>query len=151
MTEDQFENLVALTGHMDLRFNAGFEDTETPCPHVTWTGTITFGDDVYAITYEPTAPPEVDGDWFQVEEIWRVHDLAAVETADGVATVCEGDGLMWGVDKGKVDSTKGHADGTVQFVDPEGPFDQEMVGREVHWSGVFSDSQTGFAGPIRID
>jgi len=151
MTEDQFENLAAVAGRMDLNFNSGFQDTETPCPEITWTGVITFGDDVYAIAYEPTAPPEIDGDAFQFEEIWRIYDLAAVETADGVAIACEGDGLMWGTDKGECDPTGCRAAGRVLFVDPDGPFDETLMGRSVHWNGVFSEGQSKFAGSIRID
>jgi len=151
MTEDQSENLVALTGHMDLRFNAGFEDTNTPCPHITWTGTIAFGDVVYAITYEPTAPLEIDGELFRFEEIWRIHDPADIEVEDGVATVCRGAGLVWGTDKGVGDPTAAHSDGTVSSVDADGPFDKELVGRTVRWAGDFSDNQLGFSGTFTID
>lgn len=151
MTGQQPKHPVALAGHMDLRFNSGFQNTDTSCPHITWTGVITFGDDVYAITYQPTGPPEIDGTVFRFEEIWRIHDLSGVETADSVAIACGGDGLMWGIDRGEVDSNEGHADGTVQFVDPDGPFDDVFIGRDTHWSGVFSEDRTGFAGPFRID
>ncbi len=151
MTEDQFENLVALTGHMDLAFNPGFEDTNTPCPHITWTGTITFGDVVYAITYEPTAPLENDGESLRFEEIWRIHDPADIEVEDGVATVCRGAGLVWGTDKGVGDPTAAHADGTVSFVDADGPFDEELVGRSTHWSGEYKQGQNGFSGPFHIN
>ena len=151
MTEEQLKHPVALVGHMDLRFNAGFQDTDTPCPHITWMGVITFGDDVYAITYEPTAPPKVDGDSFEFEEIWRILDLSDVVVVGGVATACGGVGLMWGTDKGEGNPTGGRAAGRVLFVDPNGPFDKTLTDRNVHWSGVFSEDKTEVAGPFRID
>ncbi|MEA3511157.1 MAG: hypothetical protein U9R51_06955 [Actinomycetota bacterium] len=57
---------------------------------------------------------------------------------------------MWGTDKADADSKGGHADGEVLFVDPDGPFDEELVGRSTHWSGDFGESQTKFSGPFRI-
>lgn len=151
MTNEPVEQFRTLVGHMDLRFNSGFQNTDTSCPHITWTGVVRFGDDVYAITYEPTGPPEIDGTVFRFEEIWRIHDLSGVETAEGVAITCGGDGLMWGTDKGEVDPNEGYADGTVQFVDPGGPFGDVFIGRDTHWSGAYSEDQTKFAGPFRID
>lgn len=151
MTEEPAEQFRTLVGHMDLRFNAGFEDADTPCPQITWTGVINFGDDAYAITYELTGPPEIDGDAFQFEEVWRILDLSNVEVTGGVATACGGVGLIWGTDKGEGDPTGCRAAGRVLFVDPDGPFDEVLTGRSVHWSGSFSDSQTKFTGPFQID
>lgn len=150
MTEEPVEQSWTLAGHMDLRFNAGFDDENTPCPRITWTGFITFGDDVYAITYEPTGTPETHGDTFRFEEIWRIHNLDDVQTVDGVATECGGDGLMWGTDKGEADPTIAQAAGAVLFVDPNGPFDETLTDRRSHWSGDFSDNQAKFAGSFRI-
>jgi hypothetical protein len=152
MTEGHLERFETLSGHMELRFNLGFEDPDTPYSQITWTGVITLRDGVFAITYEPTTPPTIDGDTFQVDEIWRIHDPADIEITDGVVKRCAGEGLIWGVDTATCGpGSNCRADGEIRIVTSEGPFDHMLTGHRVYWSGDLTEDRLGFSGTFSID
>jgi hypothetical protein len=60
---------------------------------------------------------------------------------------------MWGDEKGVESFPNLHAvaNGRVDWVDPDGPFDEALVGRNTHWSGVVADNLVYFTGTFRIN
>lgn len=137
-------------GDMDLDFNVGFFGPPALCSEVTWAGSITIDGVDYGMTFIPT-DDHFTGPVHHFEEIWQIH-AATFEFDGGVFTECNLPVVMAGLDVGiAAPNLNGVAHGTVEFVDPEGPFEDSLMGRRVHWSGVVSESGVQFAGPFRIN
>ncbi len=142
----------AVRGWMELQLNyQGLGNADTPCPHVAWVGTVDLGGVTYGISFEPAGPLIPAGDGVLFADTWRIHEVDDLEIVDGVVTICEGPGLMWGVDRGSaLLGVHARADGYVVWVDPNGPFDASFVGHHSKWSGNYTASGVGFVGPMKI-
>jgi hypothetical protein len=57
---------------------------------------------------------------------------------------------VWGYDAGVQSHVNAVANGTVEWVNPDGPFDEALTGRNIHWSGP-SDTPGEFSGWFRIN
>jgi len=142
-----------LVGSMDLDFNLGFGDAAAPCPDVTWAGNIDFDGDVHGMAFVPTAPPEIVGRAFHFEESWMVYAQPFAFTG-GVLSECD-DGnpvVLSGYDAGveSMASLIAVANGAVEWVDPDGPFDEALADRHVHWSGLVEANLVEFSGTWRV-
>ena len=142
-----------LVGSMDLDFNLGFGDAATACPDVTWAGNIDFDGDVHGMAFVPTAPPEIVKRAFHFEENWMIY-AQPFAFAGGVFSECD-DGIpvvLSGYDAGveSLASLIAVADGAVEWVDPGGPFDEALAGRNVHWSGLVEANLVEFSGTWKV-
>ena len=142
-------------GEMELYFNSGFNPMlEVPvgCSNITWAGVLEVDGDEYGITYEPFGRQDT-GKAYHFQEIWRIHN-DPFDFEGGVFTDCDAAVAMWGSNSGVASPNfKGVANGTVEDVTDDGPFDESLTGRHVHWSGAVGMNELGltFAGPFRIN
>ncbi len=138
-----------LEGWLVADFNVGFGVEDAPCPTVTWAGNITIDDEAYGMVFIPTAEPTVIMQAFHFVEQWIIYETP-LEYDGGVFEECDADDVaMWGYDGGVVSlaTLEAHANGTVEFVDPEGPFAGRLMAHGLRWSGLLSDSFLEFEGP----
>ena len=142
-----------LRGPLDTHFNQGFGDETTPCPHITWAGNVELNGVEYGFAWTPLGPLEARGQTLRVEEQWLIYESPFSFEGEAVFTECVEDISMWGDDKAVESVPNLHAvgNGQVGWVDPDGPFDQALVGRNAHWSGVVSDDMAHFPGTFRIN
>jgi hypothetical protein len=140
-----------MRGTMDLTLNLGPPDGSPPanCPEIAWLGTITFGDDVYDMTFVPVGTgkpfdedPNTSIHFF--EEIWTIYELGTFDyqftEIDGVhiLTACNDTDavpVLSGHDSGttSIKASRYRMNGEVDFAD--GPF-AGLEGHKVHMSGT---------------
>jgi hypothetical protein len=146
-----------LRGPLDTHFNLGFGNEMTPCPDITWAGTVQFGDEVYGLAWSPTSGlKEAGGSLHLAEERWMIYEEPFAFEGEDVFTECadeENAVVMSGYDKGVESLANLHAvgNGRVDWVHPDGPFDEALEGRNTHFSGVVSDDLLHFPGTFRIN
>lgn len=142
-----------LRGTLDTHFNLGFGDETTPCPHITWAGNIEFAGVEYGMAWTPLAPPKAVGQSFHVVERWMIYASPFTFAGEAVFTACDETVAMWGDEKAVESFPNLHAvgNGRVDWVNPGGPFDESLLGRNTHWSGVVSDDLLHFPGTFRIN
>jgi hypothetical protein len=142
---------ASLEGEQYIEFNLGFLEGGA-CEHITWTGEVTLNDVTYDISYEPIGD-RTTGMAFHFEEIVRIHERGAIVVDEfDVVTVCPEESLLWLENSGVVQpNLKALANGKVQYVDPGGPFDEDLVGATTHWRGTVSEDFLTFSGSFRIN
>jgi len=124
-----------LRGEMELYFNLGFGDTGTPCPGITWAGTIELDGATYGMTFTPTGAKDV-GRVHHFWEDWNIY-TSPFSFTGGVLTQCtSGDVVLAGRDNGITSpNDRYRMNGSVdQAAFPFGAWD----GRSVHMSGVIN-------------
>jgi hypothetical protein len=142
-----------LRGVLDTHFNLGFGDTTTPCPHITWAGNVELDGELYGLAWTPLGPPKIVGQSFHVDERWMIYESPFAFEGEDVFTECGQHVAMWGDEKAVESLANLHAvgNGQVDWVDPDGPFDTALEGRNTHWSGFVSDDLLHFPGTFRIN
>lgn len=142
-----------LRGPLDTHFNLGFGDVATPCAHITWAGNVELNGAEYGLAWTPVALPKAVGQSFHVEERWMIYESPFAFEGEAVFTECDKPVVMWGDEKAVESVPNLHAvgNGQVDWVDPNGPFDEALVGRNAHWSGVVTDDLLHFPGTFRIN
>jgi len=138
-----------LRGWIDADFNLGFGDEATPCPQITWVGNIDIDGVLYGFAWTPTAPLREVGKTIHFEDMWMIYESPFAYDG-GVFEECEAEMAVWGYDAGAASHVNAVANGTVEWVNPDGPFDEALTGRNIHWSGP-SGSSTEFSGWFRIN
>lgn len=133
-----------LRGEMDLSFNL----VAPECAGFTWVGTIDFHDahGPYGMAFVPLVPPRDDGLVVHFSDMWLIYDAPEMCPS--------GEPVMWGFDKGVQSnrSLQAVANGKILGVNSDF-FDDSMIGRNVHWSGVSDVSgypALEFGGPFRM-
>jgi hypothetical protein len=160
-----------LIGQQELYFNLdAFSPFEYQvCPGLAWYGKITFGEDEFGLAYVSSMAPKTKGETLHFADFWIIYEdsfdfqgpappVGFCETLPGFEPLGFpiGERLVMGVDKGKQANAtlRSVANGKVNFV-MEGHdfFGEELMGRNVHWSGVtnMSDFPITFAGPFRFN
>jgi len=125
-------------GVIDADFNAGFGNLATPCSEMSWYGTVDFGSEEYGLLWV-----SLGGDpgptLFRFADMWLLYEnYSFVVDGDGNLTECMGIPVIWGYDAGTMRFVDGwtDADGHVEWVDPDGPFPEELVGNRMMWRGT---------------
>lgn len=125
-------------GVIDAEFNAGFGDLSTPCSEMSWYGTVDFGSEEYGllwISLGGEAGPEL----FRFGDMWLLYEnYSFVVDEGGVLTECMGFPAIWGYDTGRMRFVDGwtRASGSVEYVAPDGPFDESLLGNRIEWRGT---------------
>jgi len=121
-----------LSGDMELNFNLGYDNPATPCPGITWAGTVELEGTTYGMAFYPTSAKDV-GATHHFDEIWVIYD-APFDFTGGVLTECvPGDIVLAGTDSGVTSpNSKYRMNGAVGSA--FAPF-AEWDGRNVHMSG----------------
>lgn len=140
-----------LRGWVDVDFNLGFGDPGTACPEITWVGNIDIDGVSYGFAWTPTSPLRETGGAIHYTDNWMIYE-SPFEYDGGVFEECDVGIALWGNDAGAASNANGHAvaNGTVEWVNPDGPFDEMLTGRNIHWSG-YEGGPTEFSGMFRIN
>lgn len=138
-----------LGGWIDADFNLGFGDAETPCPEITWVGNIDIDGVLYGFAWTPTSPLKEAGVSIHYTEKWMIYE-SPFEYDGGVFEECDVAVAVWGYDAGAASPVNAIGNGSVEWVNPDGPFDVMLLGRNVHWSGSLA-SPIEFSGMFRIN
>jgi hypothetical protein len=138
-----------LRGWIDADFNLGFGDEATPCPEITWVGNIDIDGVLFGFAWTPTSPLREAGQTIHYTDKWMIYE-SPFEYTGGVFEECDVEIALWGYDAGAGSPVNAVANGTVEWVNPDGPFDEMLTGRNIHWSGS-SASPIEFSGWFRIN
>ena len=125
-------------GVIDTDFNLGYGDPSTACSEFSWYGTIDFGAEEYGLLWTSLGL-EPGPELVRFGDIWLLYESYAFVVDDaGVLVECMGFPVMWGYDSGRMRVADGWvaAQGHVEYVAPDGPFDDGMVGNRIEWRGT---------------
>ena len=122
-----------------------------PCaeegPFLTWAGTVVIDGTTYGWADFPTGPSVEDGKFVYFEEYWTIFALNGESVTPEIAcdasrVVLAGLNDGWGTP-----GATAKANGTVEYADPDGPFDDVAVGSRMFWRGMVTE----FVGPVPLE
>ncbi len=104
-----------LRGDMELYFNLGFGNQDTPCSDITWAGSVQLDGVAYGIAFFPIVS-EDRGNSYHFEETWEVYAEPFDFTGGAVLTDCTpGAVVLRGPDKGVEVDNDYHIIGRVDY------------------------------------